>query len=136
MTAAKHMYMQVVDELTGVDSLVDSEAVTTFSGAKLASDPGTNTQQVPQQWFVLFGRTREIGDVFARDYQGVDVGERVDVVEREALVVRIDLGRWQFAVDDLAKQAVGLTKLILFFFCSPPHKSIPYKPMALASFAL
>jgi hypothetical protein len=39
-------------------------------------------------------------------------------------------------VDDLAEQTVGLSELLLFFFCGPPHKLFPYKPIALASFAL
>ena len=87
MTTAEHMYMQVIDDLTGVDSLVDCETVTAFCTAKLASDPGTNAQQVPEQWFVLFGCSRDVGDMFAWDYQDVNIGERVDVVEGEALVV-------------------------------------------------
>ena len=130
------MYVQVIDDLPGVDSLVDGEPVSAFSYAKLAGDPCTNPQNVSKQRLVLFGCARQVGHVFPRHYQDVDICERVDVVESKAPVIGINLGRWQFAVDYLAKQAVGLAELIFFFFCGPPHNTIPYKPMALASFAL
>lgn len=136
MTATEQMYVQMVDDLSGIDPLVDGESVAAFCDAKPAGDPGTNAKQMAKQRFVLFGCAREIGDVFAWDYQHVDVGEWVDVVEGKALIVRIDLGRRQVTVDDVAKQAVGLTKLILFFFCGPPHNVFPYRPIALASIAL
>tara|TARA_B100000749_G_C18317159_1_gene419221 strand:- start:114 stop:506 length:393 start_codon:yes stop_codon:yes gene_type:complete len=130
------MYVQVVDYLSGIDALVHGESISAFSDAKSNGDPGTNAKQMTKQRFMLFGSTRDVGDVFARHYQHMDIGERVDVVEGKALIVRINLGRRLVTVDDVAKQAIGLPELIFFFFCSPPHNVIPYKPIALASIAL
>ena len=110
------MYVQVVDYLSGIDALVHGESISTFGDAKSNSDPGTNAKQMTKQRFMLFGSTRDVGDVFARHYQHMDVGERVDVVEGKALIVRINLGRRLVTVDDVAKQAVGLPELIFFFF--------------------
>jgi hypothetical protein len=36
----------------------------------------------------------------------MNISDRVDVVERHALIIGVDFGRLFFAMDDLAKQAV------------------------------
>jgi hypothetical protein len=41
--------------------------------------------------------------------EDVDVCDRVDVIERDALIVGVDFSRLLFAMDNLAKQAVVMS---------------------------
>jgi hypothetical protein len=46
--------------------------------------------------------------VISRDDQDVNIRDRVNVVERHALIVGVNFGRWHITMNDVAKQAILL----------------------------
>jgi len=79
--------VQVIDNLTSVDSLVYGQAIAGFGGTGLARYPSAHSHQASKQLLVLFGGTGEVGDVLARDNQDMDVCDWIDVIESHALIV-------------------------------------------------
>ena len=77
----------MVDNLASVDSLIYGQSISGFSGTGLAGNSSAYSHQMTKELLVLFGGTGEIGDVFARDNQDMDVRDWIDVVECHALVV-------------------------------------------------
>lgn len=102
--AAEQVYVEVVHCLAGVGAAVDDGTVA-LQKTFVARDLRCGVKKVSNQRSLLVRCVIERGDVLTRNDEDVHGGLRIDVSERDALVVFIDrLGR-NTAVHDFAEEA-------------------------------
>jgi hypothetical protein len=102
MPAAEHVHVEMVDGLAAVGAGVDDDAVA-FGKALVAGYCSGRSKQVAEKSGVIFAGVSERCDVLARDHEKVGGRLRVDVRERDTLVVlEQELGR-DGSFNDLAE---------------------------------
>src|SRR5690606_35799816 len=122
-TSAEHMDMQVEHRLAGACAIANVKAE--VRQPFLRRQPVGHQQQVAEQGLVLLSGITEFRDWLIRDPQAVDRRLRVDVADRQRMLVFVDDIGGDLPVDDLGKD--GLRHSLLL---SPNRK---YGPRARAS---
>jgi len=105
------MDVEMVDGLAAVGAGVDDYAIA-FGEAFGFGDFGCGPEEMAEELFVIGIGFGERDDVLARGDEDVDRGLRMDVGEGVALVVFVNGGGGNGAVDDLAEDAAhGVTSV-------------------------
>ena len=97
--------MQVKDRLSGVRIRVDDGAIAAIRDAFRLGDPRGHEVHTPDTGGILGLVERR--NVIAWNHEDMNGRLRVDITEREAILVLGDDRRWYFLPDDATKQAIG-----------------------------
>lgn len=98
--------MQMKDRLPGFGSGVDDGAEAVPGDAFLPRDLRRKAQQMTEQGVMLTRGVIERREVLARNQQHVRGSLRVEIAERDGVIVFVDFLRWNLTCDDFAKETV------------------------------
>lgn len=124
------MQVDVRDGLAAVPSAIDHGTVPRLREPEVGGDSRGDELQAAHHPDVVPGEICERADVPTWDYQHVLRGLRVDVTEREELVVVKNLVAGNLTGDDLAEQAIrhiDTFRLGLFRIVSEPSYHMPFR---------
>jgi hypothetical protein len=110
---AKNMHMQVLDDLIGVLPGVDDETVACFGNALIGGYFFGCQQEVPKQGFILGGNIIGGSDMFIGNYQDVDGGGRINIVEGGYKIIFMNDLPGNLTGNNFTKNAIGHIIILL-----------------------
>lgn len=102
--------MQMRDGFTGVRAIVDDEPIAAVFQAQFRGDLPSLEHQIAQDFFILWTRVGNAGDMFLWDNEHMRGRVRLDVAKGQHEVVFIDNVRGNLAGDDFFEQGHGTIK--------------------------
>jgi hypothetical protein len=104
---AKDVEMEVEDDLPRVWANVGHNPVPALGDPRIRCDVLDRPDDLPHEARILRANLVEGRDMLLRDHEEVDWRLRVDILERENLLILINLGRRDRSLSDLAKNTIG-----------------------------
>ncbi len=101
--------MQVIDRLVGIGSLVDYEPVAGLVDAAFNCQSSGDERHMADERFASLIEAAQEHDVVGWDDDQMNRRERIDILERDDLIVPVVSGTGDFAQHDFAEDAVGFS---------------------------